>query len=91
MIRFNLYFLFFSIFFAQVSAEIIECQRLQELLPHIEEDTLVVFNINNVLTASYQDAGSTPWAEELIEQIIQEKKVTKPQATNLFIHFAKSN
>ncbi len=63
----------------------IECQRLNELLPHINKDTLVVFNINNVLTVSCQDAGSTPWAEEHIAKIMAEKNTTKPHATNLFI------
>lgn len=66
-------------------AEIIECQRLRELLPLVDQDTLVVFNINNVLTVSMQDAGSTPWAEEHIAQLMNEKKVDKPYATNLFI------
>ncbi len=66
-------------------AEIIECQRLRELLPLVDQDTLVVFNINNVLTVSRQDAGSTPWAEEHIAQLMREKKVDKPHATNLFI------
>lgn len=65
--------------------EIIECQRLKELLPLIDQETLVVFNINNVLTVSSQDAGSTPWAEEHIAQLMTEKNTDKSHATNLFI------
>lgn len=68
-----------------LSGAIIECQRLKEIIPYIEKDTLVVFNINNVLTVAYQDAGSTPWAEERIAQIMKERNIAKPQATNLFI------
>jgi len=73
------------IFSAELSASIIECQRLQEILPLIEKETLVVFNINNALTVSYQDAGTTPWAEEHIAKLMVEKNLPKPQATNLFI------
>ncbi len=68
-----------------LSGKIIECQRLHELLPLIDNDTLVVFNINNVLTVSSQDAGSTPWAEEHIAKLMEEKNTSKPHATNLFI------
>lgn len=68
-----------------LSGYIVECQRLDEISAHIVEDTLVVFNINNVLTVSRQEAGSTPWAEEQIAQLIKEKGLSKPQATNLFI------
>ncbi|MDP1836512.1 MAG: DUF2608 domain-containing protein [Chlamydiales bacterium] len=71
--------------FTTVNGEIIECQRLKEILPYVEEDTLVVFNINNVLTVAYQDAGSTPWAEEHIARLSKEKNISKPHATNLFI------
>lgn len=65
--------------------EIIECQRLKELLPLIDPETLVVFNLNKVLTVSSQDAGSTPWAEEHIAQLMTEKNTDKPHATHLFI------
>lgn len=75
----------FLVFCANLSASIVECQRLREILPLVEDDTLVVFNINNVLTVSSQDAGSTPWAEENINRLIVEKKIPKPHATNLFI------
>lgn len=68
-----------------LQAEIINCRQLRELLPLIDKDTLVVFNINNVLTTSKQDAGSTPWAEENIAAIIKSQSVDKPHATNLFI------
>ncbi len=76
--------LFFSFAFP-LFATLQECQRLREILPLIEQDTLVVFNINNVLTLAAQDAGSTPWAEEQIARIMQEKGVSKAHATNLFI------
>lgn len=81
---------FFKILFllmatSTLSAQLIECQRLREILPLIDEDTLVVFNINNVLTFSSQDAGSTPWAEEHIARISTDQKLTKPHATNVFI------
>lgn len=85
MINFCFKILLPVLFFAQASASIIQCQRLYEILPLIEEDTLVVFNINNVLTTSYQDAGSTPWAEEQIQKLIKDKHLSKPHATNLFI------
>ncbi|MCE5318112.1 MAG: DUF2608 domain-containing protein [Parachlamydia sp.] len=70
-----------------LSAEITICKRLSEILPHVEKDTLVVFNINNVLTISKQDAGSTPWAEEQIASLMKQMNTTKPHATNLFIPF----
>jgi hypothetical protein len=85
MIKFCFTVLFSVIFLTQANASIIECQRLYEILPLIEEDTLVVFNINNVLTISSQDAGSTPWADEQINKLIEEKNLSKPHATNLFI------
>lgn len=81
----SLLFLLISLMFKPLAAEIITCKRLSELLPHIEKDTLVVFNINNVLTVSKQDAGSTPWAEEQIAEIMKLQNTSKPHATNLFI------
>lgn len=77
--------LMFFVCCAKMPAAIIECQRLHEILPFVDEDTLVVFNINNVLTVSSQDVGSTPWAEEHIARIMSAEKLPKPHATNLFI------
>lgn len=81
----NKIFLLFLLIVMPLGAEIITCKRLSEITPHIDKETLVVFNINNVLTVSRQDAGSTPWAEEQIAKIMAEKKTSKPHATNLFI------
>lgn len=83
----SFYKIFLLLIFAasSLNAKLIECQRLHEILPFIDENTLVVFNINNVLTVSSQDAGTTPWAEEHIARISAEKNLPKPHATNLFI------
>lgn len=83
----TLFFLLSISVFNALSAEIITCKRLFEILSYIENDTLVVFNINNVLTVSQQDAGSTPWAEEQIAGIMKQQNTSKPHATNLFIPF----
>lgn len=84
MHKFFKFFLLFIIACTNLLA-VIECQRLHEILPLIDEETLVVFNINNVLTVSRQDAGSTPWAEQQIAQIAAENNFTKTHATNVFI------
>lgn len=84
-----LFYLFAFVFnsFIFLDAEIVTCKRLSEILAHIKKDTLVVFNINNVLTVSKQDAGSTPWAEEQIAAIMKQRNTSKAHATNLFIPF----
>lgn len=79
-------FIFFTVCFCPlIHAELMECGHLRDLLPLVEEGTLVVFNINNVLTISSQHAGSTPWAEEQIAQRMATLHVDKPRAVNLFI------
>ena len=87
MLKFYKIFLLLLLATSNLFPKIIECQRLQEILPLIEQDTLVVFNINNVLTCASQDAGSTPWAEEHIARIGAENNISKQHATNLFIPF----
>lgn len=41
-------------------AEIVETQSIESILPYIEEDTLVLFNIAEVLTDSTLSLGSSP-------------------------------
>lgn len=44
-----------------VKAEIIETSQIESILPAIEQDTLVLFNIAEVLTDSEMSLGSSSW------------------------------
>lgn len=69
------------------AVEVTECKKLGELFNYLEEDTLVVFNVNNVLLHMSQSLGSTPWAVESVQRIQEERGIDKPHATNLFIPY----
>lgn len=50
-----------SLLFTNVNAEIIEIRQIETILPKVQQDTFVLFNIANVLTDSEISLGSAPW------------------------------
>jgi phosphoserine phosphatase len=49
-------------------AEIVEIQSLQQILPYITKDSLVIFDIDNTLIEPYQMLGSDEWFSDIISQ-----------------------
>lgn len=52
--------LIFTISLTSIQAEILETKSIEAILPYIEQDTLVLFNIAEVLTDSTISLGSSP-------------------------------
>lgn len=45
----------------QLSATIVEIQQMDQILPAVEENTLLLFNISEVVLDSSIDLGTSPW------------------------------
>lgn len=51
--------------FASLPAEITQINQMDEILPSIEQDSFILFNIAEVLTDSELSLGSSPWRTSL--------------------------
>lgn len=51
-----------------LNAEIVEINQIETILPSIEQDTFVIFNIAEVLTDSEISLGSSPWRKYVKEK-----------------------
>lgn len=49
-------------------AEIVEIQEMKEILPQIDQDTLVVFDLDNTIMEPKQALGSEQWFSSLIQK-----------------------
>jgi hypothetical protein len=65
---FSLSIIISSLTLSTLTAEIVETDQIETILPAIEQDTLVLFNIAEVLTDSEISLGSSPWRAYLREQ-----------------------
>lgn len=72
-----------SFMLTTANAEIIETKHVADILPSVEENTLVLFNIAEVLTDSEISLGSSPW-----RQYLRSKKATLPNRPNCSVHDA---
>ena len=75
--------LFFLI--ASLSAEIIPTNRMEEILPHIDEDTWVLFDIDNTLLEPAIHAGTVPWFHHQVNQLMTERGIDRHAAEELFL------
>lgn len=50
-----------SLLFTNINAEITETAQIESILPAVENDSFVLFNVANVLTDSELSLGSPPW------------------------------
>lgn len=62
-------FLFSSMY---VFSEIIEISSIEDILPHIDSETLVVFDIDNTLITPKQMLGADKWFQNTIHHYIKE-------------------
>lgn len=68
----KLFFLATLLFQPILNAEIIEIQSIHEILPYVDSQTLVVFDIDNTLIATKQMAGGDLWFQYSIGKYISE-------------------
>jgi hypothetical protein len=65
-----------SLTMSQLHADIIETHEVESILPYVDQDTLVLFNIANVLTDSEISLGSSQWRAYVKTQA---KKIQNPE------------
>lgn len=54
------------LFSARVAAEIVEIAKMEQALPFIDKDTLVLFDIDNTIMETAQTLGSNQWFEHRV-------------------------
>jgi hypothetical protein len=62
-------------------AEIVEIDRMKQILPHITKSTLVVFDLDNTIMETPQTLGSDQWFGYM-ERSYEAQGIEKPQSTN---------
>src|SRR5687768_551444 len=55
-------------------------QRMKEIMPHVDRDTLVVFDIDNTLIEPTQTLGSDQWFYHLMQKVKAEEKLDDERA-----------
>lgn len=66
------YVILFVSFFALLHAEIIETNRMEEMLPYIDENTWILFDIDDTLLESELQAGRTKWFYNEFQKLLSE-------------------
>ena len=54
-------------------AKIVEVDRIEKILPYIQENMLIVFDLDNTLIHTVQDLGSDQWFSHRMQEL-QEKE-----------------
>lgn len=73
---------FFVLFFCFLSAEIIEIHNIDEMAKHVEDETLLVFDIDNTIMEPAQTLGSDQWFYHRIDEY-QEKGYSSQEALEM--------
>ncbi len=76
--KFLILFIAFSL-----NAEIIQTNSLEEVLPHIDETTWVLFDIDNTLIESAVHAGRTEWFDYEVKQLMLAEGIDRHTADRL--------
>lgn len=78
MIKKSFFILFLCLFYS-LNSEVFEIQNMEEILPYVDSDTLVVFDVDDTLLAPKQLLGSDPWFMQMLS-IYDARGLTKSQA-----------
>lgn len=67
------------------SAIVVDSHSIKDVLGYVDQDTVVVFDVNNTLMRTSQMLGSEEWAEDEIRALMKEKGWTKNEATDSLV------
>lgn len=73
--KFLIFFIAFSL-----SAEIIQTNRIEEVLFHVDETTWVLFDIDNTLIETVTHAGRMEWFDHVVEKLMVEEGLDRSTA-----------
>ncbi|MEY3183111.1 MAG: hypothetical protein RLZ35_1096 [Pseudomonadota bacterium] len=65
-------FLFTTALYAQTTHTILEIQHIEDILHHVDKDTLLVFDLDNTLIEPHQTLGSDQWFNHHVTQTKQQ-------------------
>ena len=67
----RLFCIFLSLFFFSLNAEIIEIQKIEEILPFVDDKTLVVLDIDDTLMVPAQMLGGDCWFRYTLKRYLE--------------------
>lgn len=68
-------------------AHIIETVNMADILPYIDQETLVIFDIDNTIAEPEQTIGSDEWFYYKVQKIMQQKKINQTYAISEAVGF----
>lgn len=74
---------FFLLFAFALHAEILQTNSMEEIFPHVDETTWVLFDIDNTLIESAIHAGRAEWFDHEVKQLMLAKGIDRYTADKL--------